>query len=307
MTPPREVRLNAFGQEAVLWPELGGRIARWTTAQGWEGLAPIARDLPLELALRAGGCYPLAPYSNRIAGARFPWRGRDIRLAESPVAAPHSLHGVAWMRPFRVARLTRDLAVLELDHEPDPHWPWAFSLSQTVRLSEEGLNLTLTLALTNTDDQDQPVGLGFHPFFPQDTGAHLTFAASGWWRLSPDRIPLALEPVPEARDFAQGRAAPRAGYDDLYAGWDGAAVIDWPASGRALLVRAEARLDHVMLFTPAGGAVFAFEPIGHPINAHNLPGAPGLAVLSPGKMATARMRLSPSPLGAGADESGLPT
>lgn len=286
-TPIRALTLQAFGQAAVLWPGIGGRIAAWRTAGGWDGLAPIPNDQPLETALRQGGCYPLAPYSNRIENARFVWRGREVRVAESPRAPPHSLHGVAWRRPFRVERADQASARLVLEHAPDADWPWSFELAQTVRLEADGLKLEL--ALRNTDREAQPVGLGFHPFFPRGEGAVLTFAAGGWWRLRPDGVPMGLEPVPPARDFSAGRPAPQAGFDDLYAGFGGETEIRWP--GRALRITAGPGLDHAVLFTPPAGAAFAFEPVGHPTNAHNLVGQPGLAALDPGASLQAWMRL----------------
>jgi aldose 1-epimerase len=143
VSAPEALALQAFGQKAVLWPGIGGRIAAWRTAGGWDGLAPIPTDQPLETALRQGGCYPLAPYSNRIEAARFVWGGREVRVAENPRAAPHSLHGVAWRRPFRVERAGEACARLVLEHAPDADWPWAFELAQTVRLEPGGLKVEL--------------------------------------------------------------------------------------------------------------------------------------------------------------------
>lgn len=289
MRAPKTLKLAAHGQEAVLWPGLGGRIAAWRTAGGWDGLAPIPTDQPLEAALRQGGCHPLAPYCNRIENARFAWREREVKLTEGPLASPHSLHGPASRRPFRVERAVAASVRLVLEHKPDADWPWAFELVQNVRLTPGALELELSLR--NTDREAQPVGLGFHPFFPRRRSAILRFAAGGWWRLRPDGVPIAREPIPPGRDFHAGRLAPQAGYDDLYAGFGGEAEIRWPGCG--LTVTAAPGLDHAVLFTPPAGEAFAFQPVGHPANAHNMAGAPGLAALAPGACLQAWMRLEP--------------
>ena len=51
-------------------------------------------------------------------------------------------------------------------------------------------------------------------------------------------------------------------------------------------------LHTLILFSPDGAAdFFCAEPVSHPVDAHNLPGQPGLAVLEPGQTMTVRMRL----------------
>jgi aldose 1-epimerase len=297
--PPEPLKLEAFGQTVVLWPEVGGRIAAWRTAGGWDGLAPIPLDLPVADALRQGGCYPLAPYCNRIEAARFAWEGRTIQLRADPISHPHSLHGCAWRRAFAVERQGEGQAVLVLDRPADADWPWAFRLEQTVRLSQAGLEIELTLR--NTDPAPQPIGLGFHPFFPYRDKARLRFRATGRWALAPDKLPQRLAPIPADRDFSAGAAAPTSGADDLYAGFDGAAAITWPSLHRALRLEASPGLDHVVLFTPASGRAFAFEPVGHATNAHNQAGMPGLTILAPGEALSAALRLSPEPLCGGED------
>jgi hypothetical protein len=72
----------------------------------------------------------------------------------------------------------------------------------------------------------------------------------------------------------------------VFDGWPGRARIAWPARGVALEI--EADMDYFILYIPAGRDLFCFEPVDHPINAHNLPGRPGLTVVAPG----ATLRLS---------------
>ena len=47
-----------------------------------------------------------------------------------------------------------------------------------------------------------------------------------------------------------------------------------------------------ILFSPSSAAAFfCFEPVSHPVNAHNLPGMPGLTLLAAGETLTAEMTL----------------
>jgi len=41
-------------------------------------------------------------------------------------------------------------------------------------------------------------------------------------------------------------------------------------------------MDYCIVYVPAGRDFFCVEPVDHPINAHNLPGQPGLSLLAPG-------------------------
>ena len=49
------------------------------------------------------GCYPLVPYSGRLGYRRFKWLGQEHRTAANFDDNPHSVHGVAWQRPWEVA------------------------------------------------------------------------------------------------------------------------------------------------------------------------------------------------------------
>ncbi len=60
-----------------LIPELGGAIGKLT----WHG-REILRSLPdgQNVKVNQGGCFPLVPYSNRIAHGRFHFTGCDYAL-----------------------------------------------------------------------------------------------------------------------------------------------------------------------------------------------------------------------------------
>jgi aldose 1-epimerase len=285
LPPDDALTLRAGALQAVLWPGLGGRIAA-LHGQGVDWLKPIPLDLPAESALLSGGSYPMAPYCGRIENGRFRFAGREHRLPPHRISAPHSLHGLAWDTPFRAEQVSDSEARMALDHPGDGAWPWAFRLEQTVRLEPESLSLSLTLI--STDPAPQPVGLGFHPFFPRDEDVRLTFAAKGWWRLGPSKVPVGRESAPPGFDFSAGREVSE-GFDDVFAGFDGSARLTW--RDRAILMSASSTLSTATLYSPPGRGFFCFEPISHAPNAHNRDGAEDLRVLQPGERFDAGVRL----------------
>jgi aldose 1-epimerase len=294
---PETLSLAAGGLRAEIVPSLGGRVSRFWAQEGAavDLLAPLRRDIPLEAALRRGGCYPLAPFSNRVAEAAFLWKGRRIALQAHPLSHPHALHGIAWTRPFEVLDHTSARIRLQLDHPGDGHWPWPLTILQTFILSPPGLHLEL--AVLNRAAESQPVGLGFHPFFPRRSAARLSFSATGLWRTGPDLIPTALGPVPADLDFILGRAVPE-GLDDVFEGVARTARIDWSSEGASpgwrLTLKASPRLTRAVVFSPPGSDTFCFEPVSHSTNALNAPARPGLYRLAPGATARATFSLAVS-------------
>lgn len=296
---PDPLSLSAGNLRVEIVPSLGGRVSRFWTQEGGgvELLAPIRRDIPLAAALRRGGCYPLAPFSNRVAGAAFLWKGRRIALQAHPLSRPHALHGIAWARPFEVLETSASRIRLQLDHEGDTDWPWPLRILQTFTLSPA--RLRLELVVVNRAQDSQPVGLGFHPFFPRRSAARLMFSAQGLWRTGPDLIPTGLGPVPADLDFTQGGAVPE-GLDDVFEGVAPTARIDWSAEGASdawrLTLKASPRLNRAVLFSPPGSDVFCYEPVSHPTNAVNLATRPGLFRLAPDVGARVALELWPRKL-----------
>src|SRR5215208_3569065 len=165
-------------------PRLGGCIAGL-----WRGGGPGLRPTPAAQlgAARQSGSYPLVPLSNRIAQASLQWQGTQHPLVRNNGDEPHAIHGVGWQRPWEVLESDSDFALLAYEHRPDAGWPFAFDSSQTLRL--RGGALELTLSLTNQSQRPAPAGLGWHPFFVKRSRSRLSFAATGCWEMSADKLP----------------------------------------------------------------------------------------------------------------------
>lgn len=272
------MRLAAGDTELVLAPEAGGGIARFR----WRGIdvmrpaadaAVAARD-PLGLA-----CFPLVPYSNRIAHGRFVWDGREVRLPRNFGAHPHAIHGLGWQAPWAVAASSATSATLTCAHDGSI-WPWAFDTGQDFTVVDDGFDVALSV--TNRGATDMPAGLGLHPYFPNPPATRLTAALDGWWRT--DAFVMPLDHVAEARDDWSHRLHAAGTTDHVFTGLHGPVVLDWPT--HRVMFTASANAQWLVVYAPAGDSITAVEPVTQPTDALNLSGQPGVARLAPGETLT---------------------
>lgn len=281
---PAGLELNAGPLRLALRPDLGAAIAGL-----WRSGLPVLHSVePAALTTpRPSGGFVLAPYSNRLGDRRFHWRGQHFTTAPNTAGSPHSLHGLAWARPWAMLAVSADQADLQLVHAPDADWPFAFSLRQRLRLTPQAL--AIELAFTNTDARSQPVGLGWHPFFHRRIGSHLQIDLSHRWDSDPlTRLPTAKQPQPGIdADVAQ------LALDHCFEGWRGAALI----RDEALSMRLSASVPFLVVFTPADKPYFCVEPVSHVNNAIGMtdPAAHGLRDLAAGATLAASFRLEIAP------------
>jgi aldose 1-epimerase len=252
--------------------EWKGRGAAVSLMRPWEGGEPLD---PNRLA-----CYPLLPWSNRIAHGGFFYRGRHVPLARNREDDDWPIHGSGWQRAWAVAAHGADTLVLTLDEVA----PDAYSYRALLGYRLDGDTLRIRLRVTNTGDVAMPFGLGLHPFFPLHGGARLRAPANAVW-LNDGRDPLPVEcaPLPDDWNFGRARMLPPGGLNHAFHGWTGVAAIEWPRE--ALRLHVEADVDRFVLYVPAAASFFCFEPVDHPINAMHLPGGPlahGMTELAPG-------------------------
>ena len=273
------VDLDVGDHAIVFAPEIGGGIASWTR-RGVPVLRPLLPDALESRNPRGLGCYPLFPFSGRVAGRRFAWRGVSHTLPD--LLNGHAIHGAGWQEPWRVADLDARSLSLVLDHIPGPLWPFAFRAEQYFVLSPEGL--TIELEMTNTDMQPTPAAFGLHPYFPRPAGTTLQFAAERVW-LNPagTEIPDRSEKVPAAWDHSTARP-PVEGIDNCFAGWTRPARLTWPDRGLTLSITADAALAHLVVYIPPGRDFLAVEPVSNMNDGLNRMDSAGhgFAVLEPG-------------------------
>jgi aldose 1-epimerase len=269
-----------------LVPSLGGGIARFD----WLGHGEAVPLMRPRLSSPGGSpgdnepnrlaCYPLLPWSNRIAHGGFFQGGRRIALARNRDDDPHPIHGSAWQRCWNVRRYDSLAATLELDDD----LPGAHRFRATLDYRLDGDTLRVSLHVANRGQMDLPFGMGLHPFLPLHGTARLRAPApTVWLNDGFDAMPVELAAVPGAWDFTELRALPGGGLNHAFTGWSGHAVVEWPRERVRLHI--EADVAGYVLYVPADEDFFCFEPVDHPINAVHLPGgavANGMTLLAPG-------------------------
>jgi aldose 1-epimerase len=273
------LELRAAELRLALRPDLGGAIAGL-----WLGDTAVLRSTEAaELATsRLSGCFPLAPYSNRLGYRRFRWMGHDHTTQPNFDDNPHSVHGVAWQRPWTVVSSGAAEAELAYSHTADAHWPFAFDLHQRFVLTPDALELHL--AITNRAAAPQPVGLGWHPYFPKRPRSRLHIELGERWDNDPSGLPTRKVPQPGIDGDVSHLA-----FDNCFEGWKGPARI----RDEKLSLRLTSSLPYLVVFTPDTKPYYCVEPVSHVSNALHMsdPAAHGLRALAPGATFDAWMKL----------------
>jgi aldose 1-epimerase len=269
----QELVVLAAGElQVVLAPQAGGSIAsftrRWREGRSQRELhwlrpataSGLAACNPLDMA-----SFPLVPFCNRIRDGRASFEGREIRFPPNHPSedAPHPLHGIGWLRSWRVASAAPTQAELALEVRATEAWPWRFSATQQFRLDPNGLSVTMTI--TNDDTAPMPAGIGHHPYFPHHAGTRITSPAHAMWRGDAEVMPVDLQTTGAVERLAQGVQLSELDLDNNFVGWQHHTRIDWPADlhgpQRSLLMEADAPLDYFVLYCPKGYDYFCAEPV----------------------------------------------
>jgi aldose 1-epimerase len=279
----RPIELRAGDLRLALRPDLGGSIAGL-----WKAGLPVLRSTEPEALAgsRQAGCYPLAPYSNRLGYRRFRWLGHDHTTLPNFDDSPHSVHGVAWQRPWDVVGASDTEAELHYRHHADAAWPFDFDLRQRAVLCAEGMELHL--ALTNLALQPQPVGLGWHPYFTKRPHSRLHIELTDRWESDASGLPTRRVPQPGIDGDVSHLA-----FDHCFEGWRGAARL----RDEKFSMRLSSSLPYLVVFTPETKPYYCVEPVSHVSNAIHMtdPAAHGLRALAPGATFDAWMKLDIEP------------
>ena len=287
--------LVAGDARLTLCPRLGGSIGNWHR----RGVSILRHSDATALTggtPRALSCFPLIPFSNRIANGRFSFGGEDFQLDRNFGDEPHAIHGNAWQREWTVFSQSDARAELQLDHDPEQdsgvHWPYAYLASLLYELGPDSLHVTIRF--TNMDSRPQPVGLGLHPYQPRTPQTSIAFRAATFWETDAQSLPAAEIPIEGALDFANGRGiTPPPNLDNCYAAWTGRAEVTRPEHGIRLTIAADDIFRHLVVFTPAAFPFFALEPVSNmrdAINRMNTVPAHGLRVLGSGETLERQIR-----------------
>lgn len=261
-------------------PDLGAGIADLALRSADGQWHPVLRRTPAQTG--QGGelsCFLMAPWCNRIAGAKFVFDGRECVLRPNRPEGT-AIHGDVRHRPFTIldrspvsVRMHCDLSKVE-----DRNWPWACRVS--ARYEIEGSALRCELEVTNLDEAAMPVGLGFHPYWmrrlwDERDAVRVRANLSGRYPLD-QQIPIGpARPDPLCDVLRSGVEVGARSLDDLFTGSLDGAMLEWPASGVRAHVSCSPELSHSVLYVPTNrkeGALpwFCVEPMSIATDGFNL-------------------------------------
>ncbi|MHA6494092.1 aldose 1-epimerase [Pseudomonas borbori] len=268
----------------TLAPDIGASIVNWRAHHNQQ---PLLRHSDAEAlgacSPRRLACYPLAPWSNRIAQGGFVGPDGWFALAANSASDALPIHGSAWQQPWQVIAHSSTEASLQLDSQV----PFAYRAVQHVRLLDG--RLELEMQVTHLDPRAAWHGLGWHPYFSRNAHTQLRVEAQHLWQRDSQQLSTHMVDVPANWNFAEARYLPDILIDNAFSGWDGNFQIIQADAGYQLDCRTHST-DHFIIFCPLQKDFFCFEPVTHPINAHHLPGRPGLRLLGYGE--ATRLQLS---------------
>jgi aldose 1-epimerase len=257
-----------------LAPQAGGSMARFTV----DGTIDLLRPTPVQ-ALASGkgnesSCYPLVPFSGRIANGRVAFDDTAFELKPNWPGVRHPMHGDGWARPWTVAHSDRHTAEIVYEHDGREGWPFRYRARQVYRL--EGDALSVGMSLENLEARPVPAGLGLHPFFVRDAETRLSCRTQYAWLTDAEVLPVERIAVPARWDFSSLRRVDDVVVDSGFEGWDGRATIAWPRARLRLEMEATKRFRDLVIYIPPGQPFFCVEPVSH------VPGAIGATRLAPG-------------------------
>ncbi len=287
-------------------PDVGAGIADFSLRRRDGTLAPLMRRAPEPVTwFNDLACYSLVPWCNRIAGARFRFRGREHPL-KPDWPDRTAIHGDARSRPWRVLDRSPVAARFTIDSRDfaDTNWPWPYAATIRYDLFDDAL--VVDLSVRNSGESPMPAGLGLHPFWMRRLWADEDCQIRSSLRA---RYPaVGMIPTGSAREdeisrgLAIGRSLGGLELDDVFvcgepspeSGW---ATIHWPRSGITLRMECSPNLRHAVVYSPAvsgpSTAWFCLEPVSMVNDGFNLMekglAGTGVVVLGPGERMEARV------------------
>jgi aldose 1-epimerase len=284
MTDQTPLRLRRGALELDLSPSSGGAITRFRH-DGRDVLRPAGEDS------HRASCFPLVPFSNRIADARFRFRGRTYELPRNFPPEPHAIHGQGWQNPWEVGDLGESGAELTFRHAV-ASTPLDYRARQLFELGDDAL--AVAIEVTNAGSAPMPAGIGLHPYFIRTAAVTLRARLDHVWLADERKIPKERVPVPAGWDFSRAPRVAALEMDNCFDGWDGKAEIRWPEWDLTLRIEAEPIFGHLVVYVPPGQGFFCMEPVSNANDGFNLydrgvPGT-GVCVLEPGERLAGTIR-----------------
>ncbi|GAB2895419.1 aldose 1-epimerase [Uliginosibacterium flavum] len=292
MNPGPLITLENAEQRVGLLPELGGSAAFWEVRRE-DRWCPIWRSYAPNPQRRTVANFPLLPWSNRLIGHGFEVDGKFYPVASNRPDEGLPMHGTAWMHAWSVFDQSASHVEMQLESRHADGAPWHYRARQLYWL--EGNSLLMRLEVTHLGAVRMPYGLGFHPYIlrnPAGPDVKLRFGAAGYWPGDKGVPADHYAALPADWDFNHLREIGQGNIDHNFHGCDGRMRMERPDIDLRLdwHTTEPTGLDSAILYRPAHGEWFCYEPVTHLTGAHARPGLPGLRLLEQGQSMALEVR-----------------
>ncbi|MEL7153924.1 MAG: aldose 1-epimerase [Pseudomonadota bacterium] len=281
------IELSNAQASVQIAPDLGASLLSYSLRDGRQ----ILRPTPDSTDAFQTACYLLIPWCNRIDdGITLP-DGTRQRIAQTHPDHPLAIHGSGALSEWNVEAKTQESVTLSCVCD----WPKPFHYRAEVQYALHGDILSVVLTVTHLGDAPLPYGIGLHPWFVRTDKTRLLAKADTWQQTDARQLPVGDATVSAANgnDFNTLQQPPNGLIDTAFSGWNGTARLQID-DDLSVTITTEPSLQHYQVYSTGADADFVcFEPVCHPINAHNTPGHPGLAVLDHGETLTIAVTLTP--------------
>lgn len=170
-----------------------------TTGAALRSLTWMGRDLvwPHNGRATAFQGQVLAPWPNRVRGARYRFDGVEHRLPVSEAGTGTAIHGLVHDLVWEQLEVAEHETRLGVDVPCSEGYPFPLRLEISYRLGADGL--IVTTDATNTGTGTAPFGLGFHPYLTLGTPlrdlaargeAHLSVPAKAYQPVDDHLLPV---------------------------------------------------------------------------------------------------------------------
>lgn len=198
----RQVDLT-FGPYRATVTEVGATLRTLTF-----GSRPLIAGFGEDEAMPAFSGAVLAPWPNRVIGARYTFDGQTHQLPVSEPGRNAALHGfVAW-QTWTVSAATRSMVDLTTVVYPQPGYPFLLTLQARYQLDRNGLRIVVSAR--NDGPTDAPYGVSIHPWLTAATGNvsewTLTIPADEILTIDDQWSPTGVQEVQGEFDYRRSRA-----------------------------------------------------------------------------------------------------
>ncbi|NQW01579.1 MAG: hypothetical protein HQ483_17885 [Rhodospirillales bacterium] len=204
------------------------------------------------------GCFQMVPFANRLYDGIMQTEKTNYPFPVQLTEAGLAIHGTGWDQPWQVCEQTQTSVVMAFAWTSQSG-AYGFGAELAAHLQDSAIRLELKLR--NSSGAAIPMGLGFHPWFPDietsrvSVGQPLPVNRDSPWNIYPgddfSGLPATFKPA----DFD--------GLDASFDNWDQKARIDLLARGLRLEMTAAGAVDRLHVFVMGGTNRFCLEPVSH--------------------------------------------